>query len=213
MNTTTTLSALKSACIKRGLPITGCKSVLMERLQLGYSVPFHPSHILSLDLGSKNCAAALLNCSNDQLLQWSLTDLHFSEINSKMVALKGKEYFNKHIQPNLTKSTLIVVEKQRLRTAGGAATLDSAVIGILMETVLATLANDQLVLVDPKSVAKYYNMPTGYREKKKASVNIVMDRLQEIDEPHVEYFKKQKKRDDLADALLQAWAVKDWLAN
>lgn len=215
-----TIATLKSALIRQGLATSGKKADLLSRLNNGFQSPMGTKfkQIMSLDLGYKNCAMAIIDRDN-HILHWqlhSLTDKEDSEnsLSVRQIAKATQSFYNLHLTPHLNSSTLVVIERQRYRSGGQKSVLEAALKNVLMESVLSVLIEEkQLVSVEPKAVAKYWGLPEGYAEKKKAAVRLVADRIKDLNSSNIEVFQSSKKKDDLADALLQAWAVREWLSE
>lgn len=215
------VSALKAALLQRGLPTGGKKAELVRRLAQGIIVPKNTNLIVSLDLGYKNCAMAVIKKDCGTLVDWRLESMVSDEavvvgsVKVREVCKAAKLYYQTHLQPYLNEpDALVVVERQRYRSNGATAVLDNALINVVLETVFSVLIEErQWLSVEPKAVARYYNLPSGYAEKKRAAVRLVGERIKGVDDGQgiLEIFKKSKKKDDLADALLQAWAVRDWI--
>ena len=77
--------------------------------------------------------------------------------------------------------------------------------------------NFKTIPVNPGSVAKYFDLPTG-KEKKSAAVLLVKnllksERIIPADPAMERFFLEQKKQDDLADSLLQAIASMEFRKN
>lgn len=209
-----TVGALRLQCIRHGLPSSGKKSELLLRLKDGFPRPKASDtikSIISIDLGIKNCAIAHVQRPQGTLLNWQLYDVNtFGPTGSvKEMAKTGRVFYETAIGKIQSDKTVIVAEKQRHRSGGQPGVLESIFQSILLEMVIAMLAGDRFISVEPKSVAKYYNLPVGYREKKKAVIEHV--KSLKLPPEHEEFFKKQKKKDDLADAIMQALAVNAWL--
>lgn len=217
-----TIGALKEALIKKGLPTSGRKADLVTRLSHGFNLGFSVERIVSLDLGVKNCAVAVVDAQSGDIEEWQLLSLIDSQketaknvLTVREVSRATKNFHSHHLQPIINQkptTTLTVMERQRYRSGGATAVLEAALMNVLMESVLSVLIDERFLLsVEPKAVARYYDLPSGYTEKKRAAVKLVSDRILRADDKHAHLLKSTKKKDDLADALLQAWAVRDWI--
>jgi len=115
---------------------------------------------------------------------------------------------------------VVLIERQRHRTHGAAALPETLLKVNMMEVQLHCFLLGKSISVLPEHVSKYFGLRTKTISKKKAAVELVEEllvkdnRLFGNENPiMLKRFKDEKKRDDMADALLQAKAFLDWRYN
>lgn len=222
------LKELQSISVKCGLPSALPRARQLEALKSFYNeevlgFPFDKP-ILSLDLGLKNLAACEIapipNGPKYKILHWNKFDLGLPEIyNPQKYSETVKKFVENELKSKAEKGKMIFIERQRHRSGSNSAVLETIMRLAILEGQLYCFLgeNFKTVSVNPGSVAKYFNLPTG-KEKKSAAVLLVKDLLKSgriipADPKIEEFFLEQKKQDDLADSLLQAIASIEFRRN
>lgn len=221
------LKELQAISIKCGLPSTSSRSNQFAALKSFYAeevlnFPFNKP-ILSLDLGLKNLAACEISTipesSAYEITNWNKFDLGLPDVYSpKKYSEIVKKFVKTEIESGTSDKT-IFIERQRHRSGSNSAVLETILRLSILEGQLYCFLNENFktIPVNPGSVAKYFELPSG-KEKKLSAVSKVKDLLKNgeiilIDPELKEYFLKEKKQDDLADSLLQGIASFEFRKN
>jgi len=223
---TVLLPQLRELCRLCGLSSTGTKSLLFERLQFAQTnLVQHPT-VISIDLGYKNFATAVVqvNECNSSVLAWTKEDLHLPEtFDPRQFAQASFELASrlKGIAQQF-RDPIFLIERQRHRSMGAAAIPEIIINITRLEVQLHCFLLDHFVAsIDPKRVAFTFDLQSG-AQKKKDAIRLVKDVIAQkalldnkvlIPSDLVTYFEQQKKQDDLSDALLQAIAYISWNKN
>ena len=229
------LKELQSISVKCGLPSALPRARQLEALKSFYkeqilNFSFGQS-ILSLDLGLKNLAACEIapialescdaTCSKYKILNWNKFDLGLPEIyNPQKYSEIVKKFVETELKGKIFKDgTTIFMERQRHRSGSNPSVVETIIRLAILEGQLYCHLGDnyKTISVNPGSVAKYFQLPTG-KEKKPAAVSLVKNLLKSgqivTENPSIEeFFLEQKKQDDLADSLLQAVASMEFRKN
>lgn len=222
------LTELSAVSVKCGLPSTISRPRQLEALKLFYieevkKFPINPGPILSMDLGLCNLAACEIveqeeSKSIYKILNWNKFDLKLPEVYNP---LKYAETVKKFVENDLLKDfkgEKVFIERQRHRSGSNSAVLETIMRLAILEAQLHCFLNEKVetIPVNPGSVARFFNLPTG-KEKKLAAVKVVKELLKTervLTSPSIEmFFLKEKKQDDLADSLLQAIASLEFRKN
>jgi len=222
------LTELSAVSVKCGLPSTISRPRQLEALKLFYieevkKFPINPEPILSMDLGLCNLAACEIveqeeSKSIYKILNWNKFDLKLPEVYNP---LKYAETVKKFVENDLLKDfkgEKVFIERQRHRSGSNSAVLETIMRLAILEAQLHCFLNEKVetIPVNPGSVARFFNLPTG-KEKKLAAVKVVKELLKTervLTSPSIEmFFLKEKKQDDLADSLLQAIASLEFRKN
>ena len=230
------LREFQSISVKCGLPSAISRVRQLDALKSFYNeevlnFPFDQS-ILSLDLGLKNLAACEIapippESSNPatetkyKILNWNKFDLGLPEIyNPQKYSETVKRFVENDLKSKFFRTgKSIFIERQRHRSGSNSAVLETIMrLAILEGQLYCYLGeNFKTIPVNPGSVAKYFDLPTG-KEKKSAAVLLVKNLLKSekiipADPAMERFFLEQKKQDDLADSLLQAIASMEFRKN
>lgn len=227
---------LREISIKCGLPSTVSRARQLEALKSFYTEEVckfpvvNCGPILSMDLGLCNLAACELEQVIEgehmdskqpryRILNWNKFDLNLPEIyNPLRYAETVKEFVEKDLLSSF-KGKHVFIERQRHRSGSNSAVLEIIMRLAILEAQLHCFLYgkfESIVPVNPGSIARYFDLPTG-KEKKSAAVLIAKDLLQKervlAPENLKAFFLGQKKQDDLADSLLQAVASMEFRRN
>lgn len=231
-----TVAQLAAVAMRCGLPTSGSKAAIESRITEHFSQfhrPLHNDTLLSLDLGYANIAWTILGPQNE-IMAWrrselcsSLRDSHeaplfVDAITDFITTIPLKEF-------NVSQC---VMERQRYFTSSIARIPESVlrcnVVEVLMHALLrhefaARLGHSKsdIISVSPVSVAAYISpyitkLSAFIKKKSKKTQFVELSRLilqssivKCSDELEAQ-FKQEKKKDDLADSLLQALVWRDW---
>lgn len=203
------LGELKAAANSCGLSPVGRKSILADRLASQRSIPVY-ERVISIDLGTKNLA--LSEVSKDlQVHRLELHDLALPEAFSPQTFAAHIHSFVKHTFKG--SDVPILIERQRHRTAGCRAIPESVLRVNFVECMLHCFLLQRAISVNPQRVSLLFEHPEGAK-KKQASVTLVSKLIQDqsirMPADLVGLFNDSKKKDDLADSILQALAFFQW---
>jgi hypothetical protein len=187
------------------------------------------NRILSIDLGIKNFALCSIN-TDYKINEWKRLEVELPEYYDPVsFALKIRDLVKDSIEPLLLgdilneSSTVVLIERQRHRTRGAAALSESILKVNFIEVQLHCFLLGKSISVLPDYVSKYFGIQKKKdvkKSKKKAAIELVEVLLSNEnsflgkENPNMlKRFQDEKKKDDMADALLQAKAFLDWRYN
>lgn len=227
------VTELRAISIKCGLPSTVSRAHQLEALKSFYieevsKFPVRPGPILSMDLGLCNLAACVVEPVEGEstemapiyrILNWNKFDLKLPEIyNPLRYAETVKSFVEKDLLSSF-RGDHVFIERQRHRSGSNSAVLEIIMRLAILEAQLHCFLSgkfEAIVPVNPGSVARYFDLPTG-KDKKSAAVLLAKDLIQKecvlVPSSLKSYFLGQKKQDDLADSLLQAVASLEFRRN
>lgn len=227
---------LKNLCRSVGVSPSGTKTELIGRLRAQLEIPFpdRPWSIISLDIGLLNFAKVKLDISDiasqPTLTEWTKITLDErlvgGQIREAAIAMRAlcQSLTNEMGNNNDSdKGTVYLIEKQTFR-GGGIRMIPGIVQKIkTIETQLhCFLVDHNVVSIDPKMVASLFSLQAGRKKQdavRLADKLIADSTLTGITLPPIvpdssrHYYQNHSKRDDLADALLQALAYHQWRLN
>jgi hypothetical protein len=148
--------------------------------------------ILSFDVGLKNLAYCVYETSEDKILTWSVDEIKGCEITRAMV---------KHLDSLNLECDTILIEKQPTRNN------KMRIIENLIHVYYVIKSPEKKIVVySPKHKLgkETFKGAKMYRERKKLGINRCNSYLLQNKAEWIDFFSKSKKKDDLADSLLQA---------
>ena len=125
----------------------------------------------------------------------NVDQIKVSDISLPKIGLKLKENYDKIF--NNTKIDIVIIENQLSPLASRMKTLQGMITQYFIDN---NVTNIEYISATNK-LKEYSDKKMSYNERKKLSVQTVKDKLKDS---WLEYFIKNKKKDDLADTLLQA---------
>lgn len=205
-----TVKELQLAARRCGLPSTGTKLELSDRISLFHERSQPINRVVSIDMGTKNLAMAEISEDKHvhrlQLKNLDLPAIYdprafscriYDFVEAELASLKGP----------------FLIERQRHRTAGCSAIPESVLRVNFVEIALHCYLRGRTIPILPDRVASTFALPKG-REKKKVAVETVKSMLKDkslkMNQDCEEAFKNSKKQDDLSDAILQGLAFLEW---
>lgn len=209
MQSAKALKALAGAC---GIPSTGCKAVVIERIHQFHQLVRSVDRVVSIDLGTRNLALAEVT-QDLRVHRLQLHDLDLPErFNPRLFAGRIRAFAAAEVPG----ATPVLVERQRCRTMGSRAIPEAILRVNFVEAMLHCFLLGRATSVLPDRVASTFGLPKG-REKKKASTDTVQRLIAEhqvaMPGPLHDYYMAARKKDDLSDSLLQAIAFFRWREN
>lgn len=153
---------------------------------------------LSFDVGYKNLSYVKVESDTHTIVEWNVCAIPTNGTNVQKVVEFLMDVFGK----DLAQTNTVLVEKQPARN------VKMRLIETMILTFFATHGVGTVLSYSAKhklgSVGKETRGKKNYSLRKKTSVLMCGSYLEKIDNPvHTEMFHKSKKKDDLADALLQ----------
>lgn len=233
-----TLKALGEASRLCGLTKKSQKDMMYSAmLDLAHQPP--PERLISIDLGLKNLALCELHLlppqktdPRDASLQavevkkWELLPVDFPQVyHPQSYASHLKDFAHAHNLITAASGTsskddsvMVLLERQRHRTLGAKSVCETIMRLVFLEIQLHMLLLGQARSILPRTVGAFWSLPMGAKSKKGAAVDVVHRLMSKsrgsfLRFASFEAWTKAKKRDDLADALLQALSFSQWHAN
>ena len=159
--------------------------------------------LLSFDLGIKNMGACALK-NNGEIVAWELLNINSTKISDIVISLDS--WISCVLSQCTERPIQIVLERQPWRNRKTTRLL------VIMETFF-TVAYPSFILnkVLSNNKWKYINMivPVTYNERKSKIVDICKSKLSQSNDNNkwLEWYNEQQKKDDLADAYIQALVI------
>ncbi|KAI3650553.1 hypothetical protein MP228_003795 [Amoeboaphelidium protococcarum] len=166
------------------------------------STPFEQyEQIVSVDVGVKNLAVAIYDLKLKRVIAWELRNPDSERcLNTPAVESYGKWCRDFLAYHNINSKCRLLVERQRVCSNNGVINAKSMMVYTVQSQLVAL--HDKAITIDPKAVAQHY--ASGGKQKKRNAVDIIYRDYMHLLETDVgSQFKNAKKKDDLADSLLQ----------
>lgn len=154
---------------------------------------------LSIDVGIKNLAFIIFD-ENNKIIDWNVVELCEKTTNSKKISLVdiGKKLYDALENIKLPIKT-VLIENQ----IGPNAIRMKSIQGMITLYYISKNVFDIQYWNASNKLKKYLKGKTSYKERKTASVKITTLLIEEHYIEYNNFFIKHKKKDDLADCLLQ----------
>ena len=207
-----TLPPLRKVCQHLGIPSGSTKHWLIEALSC-VSPPKPNTTTLSIDLGIRNLAFCLLAPDNTVQI-WDRVSLNLTDGTAvPKIHLPTYAEAANAIKDSLPVAEETIIEHQRWRSGGGHGVLPITIAVNTIEAMLHVLFMGTATSVEAATVAKAWGL-VGGKDRKKEKVGIVKKLLmQRVLTGELDAWGKNKKKDDLADCLIQALTWKRWMLN
>ena len=150
--------------------------------------------ILSFDVGIKHLAYCVLDRENHHILAWNVCQIP-TDLGQQIQFLNECEFWN-------TPFDTVIIEKQPARNTKMRIVENMLSVYFLMKGIASVTTFSSKHKLG--SIGKTTKGTKNYTVRKK--YGIAMTNVFVQDTPHVEFFNKHKKKDDLSDCLLQALA-------
>jgi len=158
---------------------------------------------LSIDVGIKNLAFIIYDSDVNNIIEWDIIELCNKDVNCNKVNLidigivmcnRFMEIFNNY------KFDIIIIENQIGRNAIRMKSVQSMITMYFINN-----GYKNIYYWNASNKLKYYGLPckTTYSERKKFSIEITKEQINEKYPTYNDFFFKHKKKDDLADCFLQ----------
>lgn len=153
--------------------------------------------LLSIDVGIKNLAMCLIDPSTKKIKQWDVDGVPPNHSDGLYLSLI--KHLNK--KPWILESRNVIIEKQPDRNKGM-----KSVEHLLHAYLLAKDPTRAVTIWDARFKVPDISGPgkTQYAARKAASIERARKFIQDTNPEWVAYFEKHKKKDDLADTVMQA---------
>lgn len=228
------VAELRAVSVKCGLPSTVSRARQLEALKSFYDeevskFSLNSGPILSMDLGLCNLAVCEIEPVEEKdlmgrapiyrILNWNKFDLKLPEIYNPLRYSETVKLFVENDLLSSYRGKHVFIERQRHRSGSNSAVLEIIMRLAILEAQLHCFLSgkfESIVPVNPGSVAKFFDLPTG-KDKKSAAVSVVKDFIKNervlVPSALKTFFLGQRKQDDLADSLLQAVASLEFRRN
>ncbi len=155
---------------------------------------------LSIDVGIKNLAFIILN-DKYEIVDWNVCELCDKTTNSKKISLVdiGTKLYESLEKIKEYPIKTVIIENQ----IGPNAIRMKSIQGMITLYYVSKQVYDIQYWNAGNKLKKYLKGKTTYNERKKASVQITKLLIDEHYSNYNDFFNKHKKKDDLADCLLQ----------
>lgn len=209
------LTDLKKVCVECGISSGGrTKSELTNYITDYLTNIKQIDRIISLDLGYKNFAISDINVRERKLMDWKKLCIEIPSPFCPKSFTKNLAMALEPIKNMVTTETVILVERQRQRTASSGI-LERILVILMIEAQIYATFPDLCEPMLPQRVGAHFGLGTG-KEKKRDAVEVVNNILKDensilqISKELKTIFLKEKKKDDLADSFLQGMAYLQW---
>lgn len=149
------------------------------------------TRILSIDIGVENLAWVLIDAQTRDILGWHVGPVHDA---AEYVPMNNVDYVLRYIdrhRAHFDRADIVLIERQMRVNMR------------VIEALFHALCYQRATVLSARTVkARYGLCMRNYRLNKKAVAEYVRAHLPDNWRA---WYEAQKKRDDLADALLQAW--------
>jgi hypothetical protein len=156
--------------------------------------------LLSIDVGIKNLAMCLMNPDTRKISQWEVAGIPPLHADGIFPCMK------KHLdeRPWVLEATTVLIEKQPDKNKGIKAVEHFLHAYFLIKDKTVIIYDARFKIPDVAGPGK-----AKYIERKRVSVERCREFVTETNADKLEYFEKHKKKDDLADTVMQALSFID----
>jgi hypothetical protein len=177
----------------------------------------HESYVVSIDIGPKNTAITCMDASDLQV-KWIQLRPVTTELNVASTARSVSAIIHEiHASFLKDADVIYLVEKQLI---SGGRCVPAMMYNCIIESAIVSAFESlhvRWLSVDPREVRAYYDMPSGYREKKRAAADIIHhlfeDEIIILSDEARDVYNGIRKKDDVSDSKLQAlfYSIKNLL--
>jgi len=155
--------------------------------------------ILSFDIGIKNLAYCILDTESNDILDWNILDC--TGTNETLSVIKTLDEY-----PHLLEADIVLLEKQPSFNPKMRNISTALYVYFTLRIQHEKNSNCKIIFYPAKYKLKCCEIKIEHKTKSKyrQNKNLGIVHTRELLNSHIDFFEKNKKKDDLADCYLQA---------